>query len=296
MIRFVLGFALLSFSHSVGFGQAGDFDQDGLWDCRDLDSLTAEIVGGGNDPTFDLTGDGDVSSDDLTEWLALGGIQNVGAPYLPGDGNLDGSVDASDHMIWNANKYTINSDWCSGDFNADGYVDVRDFNIWNDYKFQSSGSRRYDPVDPSPIDDAVDFIYDVDSGLMTIDTNGLDISCFSVYGIAPEEFLLNGGAEVDVEETIWEQDHFLGHSKWFSLDLTSVNDDAVIARFEPGLTIDDFDYVTFGTADGLMGRGNVTIVGGALSVPEPATSFQWIAGLTITLFTVRRKRSACPLS
>ena len=61
-----------------------------------------------------------------------------GGAYLPGDANLDGSVDVGDFNLWNGNKFTATAAWCSGDFNADGSVDVGDFNIWNGNKFTSS--------------------------------------------------------------------------------------------------------------------------------------------------------------
>ena len=57
---------------------------------------------------------------------------------MPGDANLDGSVDASDFNVWNSNRFLPDAGWCSGDFTADGAVDVSDFNIWNSNKFRSS--------------------------------------------------------------------------------------------------------------------------------------------------------------
>ncbi len=48
---------------------------------------------------------------------------------LPGDANLDGSVDASDFNVWNSNRFRPDAGWCSGDFTSDGAVDVGDFNI-----------------------------------------------------------------------------------------------------------------------------------------------------------------------
>ncbi len=119
----------------------GDFDDNGLFECADVDSLVAEIAAGTNDAAFDMTGDGLVNTDDLNSWLAAGGAANLpsGAPYLSGDATLDGSVDVSDFNNWNANKFTNNVGWCGGDFTADGSVDVSDFNEWNANKFQSSG-------------------------------------------------------------------------------------------------------------------------------------------------------------
>ena len=116
----------------------GDFNNDGSYDCLDIDVLTQAIVQGNNDPTLDLSGDGTLSMADVDLWLAEAGTNNVGAPFLPADGTLDGVVDVSDFAVWNANKFTNNSSWCAGDFNVDGVVDVSDFAIWNANKFQAS--------------------------------------------------------------------------------------------------------------------------------------------------------------
>ena len=292
-------FAVILFSLSLwsglAFAQLGDFDGDGAWNCADIDALTAEILAQSNNVSFDLNGDALVDANDASAWLALAGAVNLdsGLPYYPGDGNLDGSVDVSDFMIWNANKFTSNSAWCSADFNFDGAVDVRDFNWWNDFKFLSAGRLVDTSADPSPIDDAVEFVYDAASGVMSIDPNGLEIWCFSVFGVSPQEFLLNGAGNVDPNDTIWIQDFFAGHAKWFSLDVSSV-DATAIALFEPGLTADDFDYVEFGTPDALMGRGTVTIVNGTQVVPEPAT-FAMLIPLLVALRSLlgqSRKRGA----
>ena len=119
-----------------------DFNNDGQLNCTDIDVLVAEIAAGTNSRLFDLTGDGLVDIADLDEWRVQGGAANLpsGNPYLPGDANLDGAVDASDFNIWNNHKFTSVAAWCSGDFNADGFVDAPDFNNWNKNKFSSAAS------------------------------------------------------------------------------------------------------------------------------------------------------------
>ena len=124
----------------VGLG--GDFNEDGLWDCGDVDLLTQAIATSSTDMVFDLNGDGLISAADITEenvgWLAVAGRQSAvtgGGSFLVGDANLDGTVDVSDFNLWNNNKFTANDHWCQGDFNADGLVDVSDFNAWNTNKF-----------------------------------------------------------------------------------------------------------------------------------------------------------------
>jgi hypothetical protein len=121
-------------------GGSGDFNNDGAYDCADIDALVAEIASAGNTPSFDLNGDGSVTLVDLQDWLAEAGEANIGPgrSYLAADANLDGVVDTSDFNVWNANKFTAVSAWCSGDFNADGVVDTSDFNIWNANKFTAS--------------------------------------------------------------------------------------------------------------------------------------------------------------
>ncbi len=118
----------------------GDFNNDGEYDCTDVDALVAEIAGAASDLSFDLNSDGAVDSGDLSDWLAEAGAVNLsnGNPYLPGDANLDGFVDVGDFNVWNSNKFLSTPAWCSGDFNADGAVDVGDFNVWNSNKFLSS--------------------------------------------------------------------------------------------------------------------------------------------------------------
>ena len=118
----------------------GDFDADDTWGLLDIDALVAAIVAGEDEEIFDLTGDGFVNDDDLSQWLANAGYRNNASrnPYLEGDANLDGTVDVSDFNAWNNSKFTTVAAWSAGDFNADGSVDASDFNIWNANKFQTS--------------------------------------------------------------------------------------------------------------------------------------------------------------
>jgi hypothetical protein len=119
---------------------SGDFNNDGMYDCQDINALTAEIAAGTNGPTFDLTGDGAVNLLDRDAWLAEAGENNLGAgrAYRLGDANLDSFVDGSDFGIWNSNKFTSATAWCLGNFNADSFVDGSDFGVWNSNKFTSA--------------------------------------------------------------------------------------------------------------------------------------------------------------
>ncbi|MEM7312847.1 MAG: hypothetical protein AAF497_06820 [Planctomycetota bacterium] len=119
---------------------AGDFTQDGVLDCDDIDLLIQSIALGNNAQQLDLDGDGQLTLADRDIWLAAAGSQNLGPgrSYLLGDANLDGIVDVSDFNLWNVNKFTQSLKWCEANFNADQLVDVSDFNIWNANKFQSA--------------------------------------------------------------------------------------------------------------------------------------------------------------
>lgn len=124
----------------------GDFDNNMLYQCADVDALVQEIVDGTDNSAFDMNGDTVVDEVDLTAWLAqagagsgsIPGLTDSGNPVLPGDANLDGTVDGPDFLVWNNNKFQSIAAWCSGDFNADGEVDGPDFLIWNNNKFQTA--------------------------------------------------------------------------------------------------------------------------------------------------------------
>lgn len=100
--------------------------------------LMSEIASGIDDVAFDMNGDGVVDLLDRDAWLAEAGDRNIGAAYLVGDANLDGSVDVSDFNLWNANRFSTASRWDFGEFNGDGAIDTSDFNIWNANNFTSS--------------------------------------------------------------------------------------------------------------------------------------------------------------
>ena len=140
-VRGYLGYDESGISIVGGGGDPdGDYNDDGAYDCADIDALVGAIVAGTGDPLLDLTGDGMLDQNDIEAWLAEAGANNLasGNPYLPGDATLDGVVDVSDFGSWNAHKFTSTGAWCRADFNADGVTDVSDFGIWNGNKFTSS--------------------------------------------------------------------------------------------------------------------------------------------------------------
>ena len=109
---------------------SGDFNGDGVYDHADVDPLVADIAAGDNTPSFDLTADGLVDTDDLTSWLAEAGETNLGPglSYLLGDADLSGDVGAADLNQVGINWQQQAAAWSAGDFTADGTIDAPDLN------------------------------------------------------------------------------------------------------------------------------------------------------------------------
>ena len=139
----------------VAFSIDGDFNDDGLWNCADIDALTAVTAAGSNDPDFDLDGDGDVDFQDVEAWLTEGGannpVQTGGNAFLIGDANLDGVTDGQDFLDWNDHKFTNSTAWCGGNFNGDDVTDGLDFLDWNAHKFMSSDSGAVAVPEPASV-------------------------------------------------------------------------------------------------------------------------------------------------
>ena len=71
-------------SHIDQITMAGDFNADGEYSTEDIDSLVAAIASGGDDPVFDLDGDGATSISDLTLWREIAGrVNNTSGAPLP---------------------------------------------------------------------------------------------------------------------------------------------------------------------------------------------------------------------
>ncbi|MBT8067382.1 MAG: hypothetical protein KJO09_09085 [Gammaproteobacteria bacterium] len=123
-------FAFLLLSAIPGTAKAADFNGDGVFDIVDIDALVMEIIAGTNNPSFDLTGDGLVDVADLAKWRADAAEQNgYTVPYLAGDANLDGDVNAADLNEVGQNWQGSPNTWSGGDFNASGVVDAEDLNL-----------------------------------------------------------------------------------------------------------------------------------------------------------------------
>ena len=109
-----------------------DFNFDQLCDAVDLDNLGTDIIAGTNAPEFDLNSDGVVDLTDQDIWKDLAATANGFAePYLDGDANLDGVVNAADLNVVGTN-WLSNSNvnpWTHGDSNADGSTNASDLNL-----------------------------------------------------------------------------------------------------------------------------------------------------------------------
>jgi hypothetical protein len=106
-----------------------DFDGNSSCDLADIDAMTAAIFQGSPDMRFDLNGDSSIDQFDIAPWLASAATDNgFGEPYLPGDSNLDGSVDATDLNNLALNWRQSVTQWSGGDFKVDGFVDPGDLN------------------------------------------------------------------------------------------------------------------------------------------------------------------------
>lgn len=101
----------------------GDFDGSGAIDLADVNLLNGKIAAGDNDANFDLTGDGDVNTVDLVNW-----VKDIRMTWF-GDANLDGEFNSGDLVaVFGAGKYDVDADagWNEGDWNGDLRFDSGD--------------------------------------------------------------------------------------------------------------------------------------------------------------------------
>ncbi len=120
------GFELYRFDDPPG-GEGGDFDNNGTYDCADIDLLYSGL--GGADTTYDLNQDGAVDADDVVAWRAEAGTElGFAGPIPAGDVDLSGVVDAGDLNQVGLNWQVAATSWCAGDLNHDGTVDASDLN------------------------------------------------------------------------------------------------------------------------------------------------------------------------
>ena len=104
-------------------GIVGDFDGSGALDLADINQLTEEVAAGTNNGALDLTGDGNVDTADLTNWVK----EQFGTWF--GDSDLNGEFNSGDLVaIFGAGKYDTGTaaNWGEGDWNGDGLFNSGD--------------------------------------------------------------------------------------------------------------------------------------------------------------------------
>lgn len=110
------------------FPEPCDFDGDGRCDVVDLDALLAALDT--SNAAFDLQEDGIINLNDRDQWLDLAGEEALGEPFVLGDTNLNGAVDATDlnnlGLNWLSTDDSLS--WSGGDFNGDHAVNAADLN------------------------------------------------------------------------------------------------------------------------------------------------------------------------
>ncbi len=104
-------------------GLPGDLNGDEVLNRADVELLYAAIAASSTDEQFDLTGDDTVDQDDVRFLID----ELLGA--LPGDANLDGTVDFADFLVMSSNFGESREDitWLDGDMDGDGSVSFADF-------------------------------------------------------------------------------------------------------------------------------------------------------------------------
>ena len=113
-----------------------DFNGDEFCDTADIDlmfaagDLAAGLAVPPADAVLDLNADGVVNTLDIDQWLSSAATENgLAAPYLKGDANLDGIVDASDlnalALSWQGSEKV----WSDGDFTGEGTANAADLNL-----------------------------------------------------------------------------------------------------------------------------------------------------------------------
>ena len=105
-----------------------DFDRDASCTIADIDQLLKAV--GTVDERFDLdTSGGPVDLADRDQWLSAAGVENIGAPYLLGDLNLDGRVDPIDlNRMGQHWTQTGGLGYADGDVDGDQFVGPMDLN------------------------------------------------------------------------------------------------------------------------------------------------------------------------
>lgn len=105
-----------------------DLDGSGHCDVADINLLMNVVAAETLDAAFDLNTDGVVNDGDRDDWLAAAGPANgFAGPFLVGDSNIDGGVDAQDLNALGVAWLSDNNNWSNGNFTGNG-ADAADLN------------------------------------------------------------------------------------------------------------------------------------------------------------------------
>ena len=243
-------------------GQPGDFNGDGLVDCEDGRLVSEQAIAGSSDLIYDLDSNGVVNRNDAFEWLRIAGRQNVGAPYLLGDANLDGSVDTGDYGgVYNKNKFATETGPCHADVNVDGVVDVTDALIIKaNFFFESSEELDIGRGASQIESDVVGLIYDPGTGELYLRSPETKTTTLVIEG--PEIVERLSFTEIFADGIAWTLPiHFAGKQQWDGReilpDVVGMLGNHRLARYEAGLSESDFGVVEYGTIRFVQDLGGV---------------------------------------
>ena len=103
-----------------------DLDGSGACDVSDIELILQGF--GAVDYRADYDRSGMVDAQDIDQWLTDAGTREIGRPFVRGDANLDGRVDAADLNIVAFDWQRPVDGWAAGDFSGNGRVGSEDLN------------------------------------------------------------------------------------------------------------------------------------------------------------------------
>ena len=98
----------------------GDYNESGFLDAPDIDILSEQVQMGDYVAEYDLNDDDELSELDRQFWITE--LVNT----LPGDADLDGSVEFADFLSLSS-SFGMEAGWAEGDFDGDQEVQFPDF-------------------------------------------------------------------------------------------------------------------------------------------------------------------------
>ena len=201
------------------------------------------------------------------------GVQGI---FAPGDFDGDGTVDDTDLAKWTGDKFQISTSFSRGDGDQNGMTDVRDVITWTGALFGTSAN-------------APQFVYDSETGELSLNGGGADINAFSVE-VDPAQVNSVTNANLPNADTGWEVQNFGGAIQGFDITLSEdggangATASHVIATLAAGLSAADFGNVLFSDGTG-SGTASIRIDGGMTSCDFDNSSSCDIADLNLLMYT-----------